>query len=368
MAAGDDPYLVPGTDNVLHNKHGITNKAKLDEAESELAGIRMDDFDRNPPPIQGVFDNKHLQDIHRYIFQDTYFAKGEHEFPIAGEKRIIGIRKKHDPEFPHPDHPHPDGNLDKRLDYAFDQLKKDNNLKDIKDDNVFLDKLAHHTTEIWECHQMREGNSRSMKVFTQQLARSTGRDIDLEKILDDKISYREAIKVSVFGNSEPLKQLLSRAMTNARGKQVEEAQPRYQPKQLDETALAKNATATIAVETEKQFSELKAPFEATKGELETTVANLQTQLKQYTQTKTPLIGKANHRNVGVMLENRLSAAKHDLYEFGKKYKTEIPKLRKQAARVAEKKHPKAVGILSAHKEAVKKPQQGRTKEAPTRTR
>lgn len=79
----DDPYLVPGTDNVLHNKHGITDKATLDDVESELAGIRMDEFDKIPPPVQGNFDEQHLRDIHRNIFSDTYYAKGEHKFPIA---------------------------------------------------------------------------------------------------------------------------------------------------------------------------------------------------------------------------------------------------------------------------------------------
>lgn len=92
MSHVDDPYLIQGTE-VLHNKHGITNKDELNAVESELAGNRIDDFDRNPPPVQGVFGEQHLRDIHKFIFQDTYFAKGEHEYPIAGEKRVMGMKK-----------------------------------------------------------------------------------------------------------------------------------------------------------------------------------------------------------------------------------------------------------------------------------
>ena len=359
MSSPDDPYLIPGTD-VLHNKHGITNKTKLDERESELAGIRIREFRKNPPPVQGKFDDKHLGRVHAYIFQDTYFAKGEHEFPIAGEKRVIGITKKHDPDYPHPDHPHPDGNLDKRLEYAFDQLKKDNNLQGIKDDKTFIEKLAQHTTEIWLCHQFREGNSRSMQVFTRQLARSTGRDISLAKILEDKLNYRETMKVSAFGNPEPLKQMLSRALSNGRAKQVKESTPRYEPSQQPtDKALVKSAMATLDAETEKQFSKLKAPLEADKRKLETKVGQLKTQLQQFTAAKAPLVGKSNHRNVGVMLENRLTAAKHDLYEFSKQYKTEVPKLRKQAGRIAEKKHPEALATISKSKDTAKVQQQQR---------
>lgn len=367
MSREKDPYLVPGTKNVLHNKHGITDKAKLDLIESDLAGNRIDDFDKNPPPVQGSFDQQHLRDIHRYIFQDTYFSEGEHKYPIAGAKRIIGIEKKHDPDFPHPDHPHRDGNLHKRLDFAFQQLKKDNNLQGIEDDKKFIDKLVEHTSEIWECHQFREGNSRASKVFTQQLARSTGRDIDLTKIREDKINYREAMKVSVFGNPEPLKQLLQRGLTNSQNR-INEQPPKYQPLQ-DEQSQLKEARGTIATEVDRQLTKLKAPLEREKNKLESKAKELKTQLDQYNQSKTPLLGKSNHRNFGVMLESRLTAAKHDLYEFTKKYKTELPKLRKQAAKIAEKKNPKAVAVLAKAKSSEKERHQtqNRTKDKP-RTR
>ena len=369
MSDVEDPYLVPGTDNVLHNKHGITNKAKLDDAESELAGLRMREFDKIPPPVQGNFDEKHLDAIHEKLFSDTYYAKGEHEFPIAGAKRVIGIQKKHDPDYPVPGHPHPDGNLDARLEYAFEQLKKDNNLQGIDDDKTFVDKLAKHTTEIWEAHKYREGNSRSMKVFTQQLARSTGRDIDLEKILEDKIDYRQAMKVSAFGNPEPLKQLLSRALTNSRVRRIKETPAQYKPsEQTADKVLVNSATTTLDTETEKQFDKLKAPLEADKKKLEFKVGKLETQVAQFNDMKEPLIGKSNHRNVGVLLENRLSAAKHQLYEFSKIYRTELPKLRKKAAKIAETKHPEALAVVSNNREAVKQQrQQVRTRAALTRS-
>lgn len=197
-----------------------------------------------------------------------------------------------------------------------------------------------------------------MQVFTKQLARSTGRDISLAKVLEDNLNYRETMKVSAFGNPEPLKQLLSRALSNGRTEQVRESAHRYEtPQQPTDKALVKSAMATLDAEAEKQFSKLKAPLEADKKKLESKVGQLKTQLKQFTDTKEPLVGKSNHRNVGVMLENRLTAAKHDLYEFSKQYKTEVPKLRKQAGMIAEKKHPAAIATISKNKETAKVQQQ-----------
>lgn len=208
-----------------------------------------------------------------------------------------------------------------------------------------------------------------MKVFSRQLARSTGRDLDLKVLREDKISYREAMKVAAFGNSGPLRELLSRALSNANVKEIKEKPSRYQLVERDTKTIVKDASGTLEAETQKQFNKLKSPLDTAKKKLESKVGDLKTQLQQYNDTKEPMIGKSNHRNVGMMIENRLAAAKHDLYEIGKQYKAQVPILRKQAAKIAEKKHPEAVAVVSKHKETIKAQlQQGRAKETPTRSR
>jgi len=52
--------------------------------------------------------------------------------------RVIGIKKLGDGDYPSPTDLFPDNNLQARTQYAFDELKKDKYLQDIKDRNVFV--------------------------------------------------------------------------------------------------------------------------------------------------------------------------------------------------------------------------------------
>lgn len=65
----DRIYCYPDSD-VLMNKLNIHDAEKLQEAERKLTMLRLIDLlDR---PVAGKFDFKHLQTIHKYIFQDIY--------------------------------------------------------------------------------------------------------------------------------------------------------------------------------------------------------------------------------------------------------------------------------------------------------
>jgi cell filamentation protein len=75
----EDPYVYPGT-NILRNKLGIHDADLLDFHERELATQRG----REGFP-KGNFDLKHLQAIHRHLFQDVY--------DWAGEIRTVEISK-----------------------------------------------------------------------------------------------------------------------------------------------------------------------------------------------------------------------------------------------------------------------------------
>ena len=59
----------PGTD-VLRNKPGIVVAEVLAAFEYEQSAKRIEEL--RGKPISGRFDLKHLQDIHRAIFQDVY--------------------------------------------------------------------------------------------------------------------------------------------------------------------------------------------------------------------------------------------------------------------------------------------------------
>ena len=75
----DDPYVYPGT-LVLRNKPGIRDAALLDFHERELVTDRMA---LGVP--SGQFDLRHLQAIHKHLFQDVY--------DWAGKLRTLDISK-----------------------------------------------------------------------------------------------------------------------------------------------------------------------------------------------------------------------------------------------------------------------------------
>lgn len=78
----DRVYCYEGT-NVLKNKLNIRDQNKLQAIERKLTSLRV--LDLLEKPVRGLFDFKHLMEIHRYIFQDLY--------NWAGHIRIVDIAK-----------------------------------------------------------------------------------------------------------------------------------------------------------------------------------------------------------------------------------------------------------------------------------
>lgn len=149
--------------SVLKNKLNITDKIMLNEAEREITAIRImriEDY-----PIKGIFDFKHLKDIHFYVFQDIY--------EWAGQIRTVNISK---------------GNVfcycQNIESYAFEVFKK---LKDEKflitlDKKVVFDRLSFYMSEINALHPFREGNGRAQRIFISYLAKVAGYELNFAEI------------------------------------------------------------------------------------------------------------------------------------------------------------------------------------------
>ena len=78
----DKIYCYPDSD-VLKNRMGIRDKEQLGRLEKRLTMLRI--LELVDKPIHGKFDLKHLQSIHKYIFQDVY--------EWAGRLRKVDIAK-----------------------------------------------------------------------------------------------------------------------------------------------------------------------------------------------------------------------------------------------------------------------------------
>src|SRR5580704_3868976 len=87
-----DPYVYPGT-SVLRNLRDLRDAGVFSEFEAEATARRLRQLEHKP--LSGAFDSRHLQAIHRYIFQDVY--------EWAGDFRTVSISKSGD-RFAFPQH------------------------------------------------------------------------------------------------------------------------------------------------------------------------------------------------------------------------------------------------------------------------
>jgi fido (protein-threonine AMPylation protein) len=85
--ASMDPYVYPGT-SVLRNLRDIRDPELLSEFEAEATARRLRQLE-NKPTVGPVRCERHLQAIHRHIFQDVY--------EWAGDFRTVNISKSGDP-------------------------------------------------------------------------------------------------------------------------------------------------------------------------------------------------------------------------------------------------------------------------------
>lgn len=163
----DKKYCYPGTD-ILINKLGIKIGETLNQAERELTSLRI--YELEVHPIKGNFDLKHLQDIHRYIFQDLY--------DWAGEIRTVDISK---------------GNMFCNFQFIssyseeiFYKLQKDKYLINTPKEKI-IDKLAYYFSEINALHPFREGNGRTQREYIKLLANVAGYQLDFSGISQNEM-------------------------------------------------------------------------------------------------------------------------------------------------------------------------------------
>ena len=168
----DRIYCYPDSD-VLMNKLNIHDAEKLQEAERKLTMLRLIDLlDR---PVVGKFDFKHLQTIHKYIFQDIY--------PWAGKVRSVDIAKSNmfcKVQF-----------IETQADEIFGKLKNDCYLEGLTKEK-FAKKAAYYFSEINALHPFREGNGRTQREFIRQLAYQSGYILHFSAI-----SEQEMVQASI---------------------------------------------------------------------------------------------------------------------------------------------------------------------------
>src|SRR5580698_4832238 len=157
----NDPYCYPGTD-VLVNFENIRDQQALSQFEGQTASINIARLAISR--ITGPFNAARLQETHRRIFANV--------FPWAGEFRHgIGMMTKERSGFVVTYGP--SENVPAALANTFAALKAENDLHGLAAEK-FATRLAYFYSELDAIHAFREGNSRTLRAFTADLAEAAG--------------------------------------------------------------------------------------------------------------------------------------------------------------------------------------------------
>lgn len=236
-------YTYPNSE-VLRNKFGLQDPIAAHTMETRLAYQRVAELVRNP--VQGNFDLNHLLEINRRTLQDMYDWAGDLRDIPTGTTNTGLVHCL--PEY-----------LPEQSRFVFRQLARDNNLQDM-DDNVFTDRLAHHWGELTALHPSLDGNTRSQRVFVDQLTQATGRSIDWQAVNQNISAFKNARLHAHAGNPGPLRDQLAQVMRSGPGSRPsgpELAGPAVDPA-VTKAALSGLATpgasATSATATKKRGS------------------------------------------------------------------------------------------------------------------
>nr|WP_314741542.1 Fic family protein [uncultured Haemophilus sp.] len=188
---GCDQYL--DNNGVLKNKLGAKSDEELEERERDITALRMAML--KIKPILGHFDLKHLQVIHRFVFEPVY--------SWAGEIRQ-GSLTKGETVFTFPERIKPE------LNKLFLQLKAENYLRGLNQTDI-TKRLAFYLGELNVHHPFREGNGRTQRIFISDLAFQAGYKLDFSHI-----SQEEMIEASLLAFTKAdyrqLEMLISRSI------------------------------------------------------------------------------------------------------------------------------------------------------------
>jgi fido (protein-threonine AMPylation protein) len=207
------------SDNLL----GITDEDEFDIAEGEISSARILELIDNP--IQGKFNKSHLQAFHQFIFRDIYSHAGVFH---TNQGLRSKIRKMEGPGPTYVVSYPPIGVSEKYLDDFLNEFSDVKNFMSF-DLNSFSEKITSLYCELDFMHVFNDGNSRTLRSFTRQLALESGFILDWgQKHVDskDRDSLYKARDIEVLKKMTPYfqteNQIIKKSMVV---KKLEDAEP-----------------------------------------------------------------------------------------------------------------------------------------------
>jgi len=134
----------------------------------------------------------YLKYVHKYLFQDVY--------DFAGTFRTIDF-SKHEKILNNDSVAYGDSKtLKESLEYDM-SLEKNKNYKEMNIVEV-INNIVNFSSNIWQVHPFREGNTRTTAVFIEKYLISLGYNVDNTLFKDKSIYFRNALVRSNYFNNE----------------------------------------------------------------------------------------------------------------------------------------------------------------------
>ncbi len=164
-----------------------SNEINHDELECDLVSTRIvqlleeDNFELSVD---------YIKYIHKYLFKDVYEFAGEfRKVNFSKHERILN-----NDSVAYGDHKL----LEQSLDYDI-SLEKNKNYNEMNMVDV-INNITNFSSNIWQIHPFREGNTRTTALFIEKYLISLGYDVDNTMFKEKSVYYRNALVRSNYFN------------------------------------------------------------------------------------------------------------------------------------------------------------------------
>ena len=163
-----DPYCYTDS-NVLRNKFDIRDEEDLKATEARVAAVAL--FVLEDEPLHGPMNEERLKETHCAIFEEIYDWAGTYRENVGTmtKGRAVGYNVTY-------------GNsqfVPGEMKRIFSELEAEDYLCGL-DPEQFAARLAYFYSELDSTHPFREGNSRTLRQFSADVALAAGYELDWE--------------------------------------------------------------------------------------------------------------------------------------------------------------------------------------------
>ncbi|KWF77597.1 hypothetical protein WL93_26665 [Burkholderia diffusa] len=161
----------------------MDERQQIEQQEGALTFARIAELERKP--VEGKFDAAHLKEVHRRIFQDLpHHAPGEYRPDAPAHIKARALEHSG-----HRYHVHyaPRSQVDAGVEKVLSELGGPENLRGLNAEQ-FSGRMAKLYGDLDHLHPFKEGNSRTLRAFTSQLAREAGHELNWNATNADAVS------------------------------------------------------------------------------------------------------------------------------------------------------------------------------------